>query len=114
MNSKAKAAGLIGLGVLIAGAGFWFLERFLSPEAQIDAMHRACLKEFAEAAAKMKAGVKPGADSSGIVKGLSENLGKMLEGLSGGMGDAVCGTVRDACRDDFDGRICSAARERYH
>ena len=31
----------------------------------------------------------------------------------GSMSDTVCATVRDACREDFDGRICTAARERY-
>lgn len=114
MNRKASAAGLVGLGLLIAGAGFWYFERHFSPAAQIESMHRACLKEFAEVAAKMKAGVQPGDAASGIVKGLSESLGKMLEGMSGSMGDTVCAALRDACRDDFDGRICTTARERYH
>jgi hypothetical protein len=101
------------MGVLIAGAGLWFWQQAFSRDAQIDALHRACVAEFAEVAAKMKAGVQPGETSSGIVKGLSESLGKLFEGMSGGMSDAVCAAVRDACRDDFEGRICTAARDRY-
>jgi len=113
VNRKATTAGLIGLGVLIAGTGFWFWQQLFSRDAEIDSLYRACMAEFAEVAAKMKAGVQPGDAGSGIVKGLSESLGKLLEGMSGGMGDAVCAAVRDACRDDFHGRICMAARERY-
>jgi hypothetical protein len=113
VNPKAKTAGLIGIGLLIAGVGVWLFERHFSPAAQIEAMHRACLKEFADAAEKMKAGAKPDEDSSSIVRGLSESLGKWIEGLSGSMGDTVCAAVRDACNDDFDGRICTFARERY-
>ena len=113
MNRNAKAAGLIGAGVLIAGAGFWFWQQFHSRSAQIDSVHRACIAEFAESAAKMKAGVQPGDAGSGIARGLSESLGKFLESMSDGMGDTVCGALRDACRKDFEGRICTAARERY-
>lgn len=113
MNRRARAASLIGLGVLIAGAGFWFWQQMFSREARIDSLHRACMAEFAEAAASMKSGVQAGDAAPGIVKGWSESLGKLLEGMSGGMGDAVCVAVRDACRDDYEGRICAAARERY-
>jgi hypothetical protein len=113
VNLNAKTAGLIGTGVLIAGAGFWFWQQFHSRNAQIASLHRACIAEFAESAARMKAGVQPGDASSGIVKGLSESLGKVLEGMSEGMGDTVCGTLRDSCRNDFEGRICTAARDRY-
>jgi hypothetical protein len=113
VSPKARSAGLIGLGVLIAGAGLWLWQQTFSRDAQIDALHRACMAEFAEVAAKMKAGVQPGETSSGIAKGLSESFGKLLEGMSGGVSDAVCAAVRDACRDDFDGRICTAARDRY-
>ena len=113
MSPKATTAGLIGVGVLVAGAGFWFWQQMFSRDAQIDSLHRACMAEFAEVAAEMKAGVQPGEATPGILRGFSEGLGKLLEGMSGNMGDAVCAAVRDACRDDFDGRICSAARERY-
>jgi hypothetical protein len=112
VNRNAKAAGLIGAGVLMAGAGFWFWQQFHSRNAQIASLHRACIAEFADSAARMKAGVQPGDASSGIVKGLSESL-KALEGMSEGIGDTLCGALRDACRNDFDGRICTAARERY-
>ena len=113
MNRSARAAGLIGAGVVVAGAGFWFWQQFHSRGAQIDSVHRACVAEFTETAAKLKAGVQPDEATSGIAKGLSESLGKFLESMSDGMGDTVCGALRDACRNDFEGRICTAARERY-
>ena len=46
-------------------------------------------------------------------KGLSDSSSRMLEGMSSRMGETMCGTVRDACRSDFAGRLCAAARERY-
>jgi len=109
----AKAAGLIGLGVLIAVAGSWLWQQFLSRDAQIDSLHRACLADFADAAARLKAGVDAGGSATAIAKSISSSLARMLEGASEGVGDAVCSAVRDACRSDFDGRICSTARERY-
>jgi hypothetical protein len=98
--------------MLIAGAGFWAWQHYLSRDAQVAALHRACLDEFAAAGGKMKSGLAPKSDPP-FIKGLSEGLGKALEGLSGGVGSAVCDAMRDACRLDFDGRICTAARERY-
>lgn len=109
MNRKARLAGLIGAGVLIAGAGFWYLETFMSRDAQIDSMHRGCVAEFVEMTAKLK----PGDPATGLLKGLSERFGRLLDGVSGNMSDTVCGALRDACREDFDGGICTAARERY-
>ena len=109
MNRKTRLAGLIGAGVLIAGAGFWYLETFMSRDAQIDSMHRGCVAEFVDLAAKLK----PGDPPIGMLKGLSERFGRLVDDASGSMSDRVCGALRDACREDFDGRICTAARERY-
>ena len=108
-TGRLRSIGLLGLGVLGLGAGYWLWQEMLSRDAQIDTLHRACMAEFADFAARMK----PGTSGSGMLKGLAESFGKMVDGVSGSMSDAVCATVRDACREDFDGRICTAARERY-
>jgi hypothetical protein len=112
VNSTLKSLALVGAGMLAAGAGFWIWQQYFSRDAQIAALHRACLDEFATVRDKLKSGLVPKSDST-FLKGFSEGLGKALEDMSGGVGDAVCDAVRDACRVDFDGRICTAARERY-
>ena len=113
MTGRGRAAALVGGGLLVAGAGLWVWQHFFSRAAEIDALHRACITDFADIAARMKAGVDPGEGASAFVRSLTGGVSRMLEGASDGVGDAVCSTVRDACRADFDGRICTAARERY-
>lgn len=108
-SARLRSAALLALGVLAVGAGYWLWQEMLSRDAQIDTLHRACVAEFADFAARMK----PGTSGSGMLKGLSESFGRMVDGVSGSMSDAVCAAVRDACREDFNGRICTAARERY-
>ena len=115
MNSTLKSVALVGAGMAIAGAGFWIWQQYLSRDAQIVALHRACLDDFAAGRTKMKSGLaKDSSDDPGtLFRNLSEGLGKILDNVSGGVGEAVCDAVRDACRLDFDGRICTTARERY-
>lgn len=112
MSARLKSVALFCAGMLVAGVATWIWQRHLSRDAQIAALHRACLDEFAAGRAKLKAGVQPDSGPA-FMKGLSESLGKMLDGASGRAAEVVCDGVRDACRVDYDGRICTAARERY-
>lgn len=113
VNAGVRTAAIVGLGVVVATGVFWVWQRTFSRDAQIDAVHQGCVTEFAEAAARIKSGVQSADQASAIAKSLTEGLGRMVEGMTGSMSDTVCTTVRDACREDFDGRICTAARERY-
>ena len=106
-----RSAALVALAAALAGAAFFVWQQFLSRDAQIRAIHAACVKEFSATGAKLKSGVETSAE--GFAKSLGDSVAKWLEGAAAGIGDAVCGTVRDACASDFDGRICLAARERY-
>ncbi len=108
-----RAAAIVGLVAVVAAGALWIWQRTFSRDAQIDAVHQGCVTEFAEAAARIKSGVQSGDNPSAIAKSLTDGLGRMIEGMTGSMSDTVCATVRDACREDFDGRICTAARERY-
>ena len=120
MSPALRNAAWVALGVVVAVALFAIWNARFSPEAEIERIHRACLAEIEAGKARMKSGLERGAGEGrpddparSIVKGLSESLGRMLDDVAGSMGDTVCGAVRDACREDFDGRICTAARERY-
>ena len=108
-----RAAAIAGLGAVVAAGGFWLWQRTFSRDAQIEAVHQGCVTEFAEAAARIRSGVQSEESASSIAKSLTDGLGRMIEGMTGSVSDTVCATVRDACREDFDGRICTAARARY-
>ena len=113
VNTSFRVATIIGVGAIVAAGAFWLWQRTFSRDAQIDAVHQGCVTEFAEAAARVKSGVQPGENPSAITKSMTEGFGRFIDGMSGSVSDTVCATVRDACREDFDGRICTAARERY-
>jgi len=113
VNTTLRVAAGVGMVAVVAAAAFWLWQRTFSRDAQIDAIHQGCVTEFAEAAARIKSGVQSGESTSAIAKSLTDGLGRMIEGMTGSMGDTVCATVRDACREEFDGHICTAARERY-
>ena len=113
MTPGLRSAAIIGGGAIAAAGAFWAWQHMFSRDAQIDAIHRACTTEFAEIAARMKSGMQSSESASAFARSLSDSLGRAIEGMSGSMSDTVCAAVRDACREDFDGRICTAARERY-
>ena len=113
VNASSRVATIIGVVAIAAAGAFWLWQRTFSRDAQIDAVHQGCVTEIAEAAARVKSGVQPGENPSSITKSMSDGLGRFIDGMSGSMSGTVCATVRDACREDFDGRLCTAARERY-
>jgi len=120
MNRSTRQVLLVVLVLAIAGAGYWVWQRFFSHGAQIDAMHQACLAEFERGSSRVKSQIDKGAASvpandpaTAIVKDLSRGVRKMAEEFASGVGGATCGTLREACRLDFDGRVCASARARF-
>ena len=99
-----RSVGLVALGAALAGLAFYAWQQLFSREADVRAIHAACVNEVAEANAKLK---------SGAAKRVGEGVTRWLDGAAGDMSESLCGTVRDACASNFDGRICTAARERY-
>lgn len=103
----------------LAAVGYLLWEQMFSRDAEIERIHRACLAEVEAGGARMKSELDkiPGSRSqhpSAILgKSLNEGLGKLLDSMTGNLGESVCGAIQDACRGDFDGRVCQAARERY-
>lgn len=119
MNAGLRNAALVALGVGLAAVGYLVWQQVFSREAEIERIHRACLAEIEAGSARMKSELDkiPGSRSqnpaAAVGKNLSEGLGRLLDSMSGNLGETVCGAIQDACRGDFDGRVCLAARERY-
>jgi hypothetical protein len=115
-----RQAGLVALGAGLAGLAFYAWQQYFSRDAEVRAIHAACRKEFADTGAKLRNGVDPGprdakpdAAAGSVTRSVGASLGRWLEGVTGGVSETVCGTIRDACATDFEGRVCRAARERY-
>jgi hypothetical protein len=99
--------------IVVAVVGWLVWERHFSRDARIDTAYRTCMKSFggeADANGSAKAPPAKGDDpAAAIAKGMSDAMTSVLQGVGG----AMCGAVRDACRRDFDGSICQAALARY-
>lgn len=119
MNPALRNVALVALGVGLAAVGYLVWQQLFSREAEIERIHRACLAEIEAGSARMKSELDriPGSRSqhpaATLGKSLGEGLGKLLDSMSGNVGEKVCGAIQDACRGDFEGRVCQAARERY-
>jgi len=120
MTRATRDVLLVVLVLAVAGAGYWIWERFFSHGAQIEAMHRACLAGFAAGRDRVKSEIDKGAEAvpradpaAGVAKELAVGLGKVIDKVAGGVGEATCDALREACRLDFDGALCRKARERY-
>lgn len=102
---------LIALIVVVVGWLVW--ERHFSRDARIDSAYRSCMKAIGGDAAAGGSAKAPPAKSedpaAAIAKGVTDALTSVMQGVGG----AMCGAVRDACRRDFDGSICQAALARY-
>lgn len=119
MSPSTRSVVAVVVVLAIAGVAYWAWERFFSHQAQIEAVHRACLDEFASGRDKLKSGLPqeraaargdPGGD---FARDVAKGLRDLIDGVAGSVSEAACGAIRDACRLDFDGDVCSAARRRY-
>ena len=120
MDRPTRQVLLVVAVLALAGAGYWIWERFFSHGAQVDAMYTACIARFQAGKDRVKSGIDKGAAAlprddplAPAAKDLSAGLGKLIDEFAGNVGEATCGTLRDACRLDFDGRVCRNARERF-
>jgi hypothetical protein len=99
--------------IVVAVVGWLVWERHFSRDARIDAAYRNCMKAFGGEAGTSGGVTAPPAKgddpAAAIAKGMSDAMTSVLQGVGG----AMCGAVRDACRRDFDGSICQAALARY-
>lgn len=118
-NARLRAAALVLLGGTLAATAIFVWQQYLSPQSEIKAVYAACLKEVADTKAKLKSSIEVGKTAQpdtlagALNRSASDVLGKWLDGVAGGVSEAVCGTILDACKSDFDGRVCAAARDRY-
>jgi hypothetical protein len=100
--------------VSVAGISYLVWEHYFSRAAQIERAYTACVSQFDAGMNKGTADntkVPSGNDPSAtLAKGMADAMTSMVQGMAGAMGGAMCGSIRDACKQDFDGPICQAAR----
>jgi hypothetical protein len=101
---------LIVLIVVVLGWLVW--ERHFSRDARIDRMHTACLREFGATAEDSTSAPDARAGKDGGPAAIARGAADALTSLRQGVGSAVCGMAKDACRRDYDGQVCQSALAR--
>jgi hypothetical protein len=111
-------AAVIVIALLVAGLLVW--NRLYSRSARIEAAYKACMKQIGAADEQTKAAIdkeaatrKSGGPAAAMVDGLAKGVGQAMSSMVQGVGSAICGAMRDTCRQDFDGRLCRAALAQY-
>lgn len=99
--------------VIVVVLGWLVWERHFSRDARIGRMHTACMREFGATAGESTSAPDARAGNGGdpaaaIAKGAADALTSLRQGV----GSAVCGMARDACKRDYDGQVCQAALAR--
>ena len=93
----------------IAAAIVW--QHTGSREARIERAYASCMEQFGGgAAAAPPASTAPvGTTDPTFADQLGKAMQDLVKGVTSGMSGAVCGTLRDACKADFEGAVCQNA-----
>jgi hypothetical protein len=99
---------------LLAAIGYFFWDRYYSQSGRIESAYHACIKQFGATADKGKPepGDK-GPKGSDSASALTKSLGDAMASIVQGVGGVVCGTIKDSCTQDFNGKVCQAALNRF-
>jgi len=96
---------------MLAAIGYFFWNHYYSQSGRVDIAYNACLKQFGATADKGQSdsGATGGEAASALAKGLGDAVASIVQGVGG----AVCGTIKDSCTQDFNGKVCQAALSRF-
>jgi hypothetical protein len=90
-TGRSMRNALIAIAVIALGYFGW--THYFSRDAKIERAFQSCVS-------KMNAGV-----DQGKVKSTDEAMASMMKGIGG----AMCGMIKEACKQDFNGPVCQAA-----
>jgi hypothetical protein len=99
---------------MLAAIGYFFWDHYYSRSGKVEIAYNACMKQFGGTAEKGKpdSGDK-GANGNEAASALAKGLGDAVASIVQGVGGAVCGTIKDSCTQDFNGKVCQAALSRF-
>ena len=105
---------LLVVVAFVAAVGYFVWDRNYSQSGRIEIAYNACMKQFGATADKGKqdAGDK-GPKGNESASALAKSLGDAMTSIVQGVGGAVCGTIKDSCTQDFNGKVCQAALNRF-
>jgi hypothetical protein len=117
VTSSTRSVVAVVVVLAVAGVAYWAWQRFFSRDAELRAIHAACVADFDEGKARAKSVLPtpapPAKDGSrDAVSEFSAGLGTLIDNVAGGVAQATCGAVRESCRLDWDGTLCAQARAR--
>jgi hypothetical protein len=102
------------VAALLAAIAYFVWNHYFSRSGKIEIAYNTCMKQIGATADKGRPdpgdkGPKGNESASALTKGLGDALVSIVQGVGG----AVCGTIKDSCMQDFNGKVCQAALNRF-
>jgi hypothetical protein len=99
------------VAIAIVAVGYLVWSRYFSQDAKIERAYQACVNKINAGMDKAKADMAAQNSSSNnpgdaLAKGMAE---AMVTAMQQGMTGPMCGMIKGACKEDFNGPFCQAA-----
>jgi len=97
--------------LVVVVLGYFGWNRYFSRDAKIERAYQACVDKINAGMDKAKADMAAQSSSSNnpgdaLAKGMAD---AMVTALQQGMTGPMCGMIKGACKEDFNGPFCQAA-----
>jgi hypothetical protein len=97
--------------IAIVAVGYFAWNRYFSQDAKIERAYQACVNKINAGMEKAKADMAAQSSSGNnprdaLAKGMAD---AMVTALQQGMTGPMCGMIKGACKEDFNGPVCQSA-----
>jgi|SRR5271167_830088 len=100
------------VAIAVLGVSYFLWNHYFSRTARIERAYTACVAKLSAGGLQATPHVTtPAAGddaSAALAKGMGDAVTSMVQGMTGAMGGAMCGMIRDSCRQDYNGPVCQA------
>jgi hypothetical protein len=86
--------------IVLAAVGYYAWSHYFSREAKVERAYQSCVSKMSAGIEKAKGSASQSGD-----KNMQEAMNSMMQGI----GDAMCGMIKEACKQDYNGQVCQAA-----
>ncbi len=98
----------------VVGVSYFLWSHYFSRSARIERAYLACIDKLnggVNQARPLPPAPTPGRSdpSAALARGMGDAMTSMVQGMTSAMGGAMCGMIKDTCRQDFNGPVCQAA-----
>ena len=94
----------------IVGVSYFLWSHYFSRSARIERAYVVCIDKFNTGINQARPSIPGRSDpSAALARGMGDVTTSMVQGMTSAMGGAMCGMIKDTCRQDFNGPVCQAA-----